>query len=48
MLSGYTEQFSNGKYLDMDVGHYVHAWEAELIAKEVGQFLMEINTQENE
>lgn len=39
MLSDYTKQLKNGTYLYMDAGHYIHVWEAELIAEEVDRFL---------
>ena len=42
ILSAYVNQLDNGHYLYLDVGHYVHAWEPELIGKEMDEFLMRI------
>lgn len=43
MLSSYTEELNNGKSLILNVGHYVHAWEPEQIAKEIEPFLEQLN-----
>lgn len=39
ILTGYVNQLENGQYLFLDVGHYVHAWEPERIAKEIDGFI---------
>ncbi len=40
ILSDYIGQLDRGQFLYLDVGHYVHAWEPELIANEIDTFLM--------
>ncbi|XKI13343.1 Alpha/beta hydrolase [Sporosarcina sp. ANT_H38] len=40
MLSNYSGQLDRGQFLYLDVGHYVHAWEPEIIANEIDTFLM--------
>jgi pimeloyl-ACP methyl ester carboxylesterase len=40
MLSDYIGQLDRGQFLYLDVGHYVHVWEPELIAYEIDTFLM--------
>jgi len=40
MLSSYIGQLDRGQFLYLDVGHYVHAWEPELIANEIDTFLI--------
>ena len=39
ILTNYTSQLERGQYLFLDVGHYVHAWEPELIAEEIAEFI---------
>ena len=39
MLADYVDQLEHGKYLYLDVGHYVHAWEPERIAEEIDGFI---------
>ncbi|MBO0603093.1 alpha/beta hydrolase [Sporosarcina sp. E16_3] len=40
MLSDYIGQLDRGQFLYLNVGHYVHVWEPELIANEIETFLM--------
>ena len=42
MLAEYTDQLEQGRYLYLDVGHYVHAWEPELIANEIDGFIKQV------
>lgn len=42
MLTNYTNKFSNGNYQYLNSGHYVHAWEPALIAKEMETFLTDL------
>lgn len=39
MLTDYIGQLENGQYLFLDAGHYVHAWEPDLIAKKIDEFI---------
>ena len=39
ILTDYISQLERGQYLFLDVGHYVHAWEPELIAEEIDDFI---------
>lgn len=39
LLVDYVDKFGNGQYLFLDAGHYVHAWEPDLIAKEIDEFI---------
>ena len=39
MLANYISQLESGRYLFLDVGHYVHAWEPERIAEEIDDFI---------
>lgn len=39
ILTNYTSQLERGQYMFLDVGHYVHAWEPELIAEEIAEFI---------
>ncbi|MEK5069060.1 alpha/beta hydrolase [Sporosarcina sp. FSL K6-1508] len=43
MLSDYSGQLEHGQFLYLDIGHYVHTWEPELIAKEIDTFLRSEN-----
>ncbi len=45
ILASYTNELDNGKHLYLNCGHYVHAWESELIAKEMDVFLSQIQSQ---
>ena len=45
ILASYTNELDNGKHLYLKCGHYVHAWESELIAKEMDVFLSQIQSQ---
>ena len=40
ILYDYIGQLEHGQFLFLDVGHYVHAWEPELIAEGIDDFLM--------
>lgn len=42
LLSAYVSAFKNGKYMILDCGHYLHAYEPEKIAKEVNKFISSI------
>lgn len=39
ILYDYIGQLEHGKHLFLDVGHYVHAWEPEIIATEIDDFI---------
>jgi len=39
LLSDYVSTFRNGKYMILDCGHYLHAYEPEKIAKEINNFI---------
>jgi pimeloyl-ACP methyl ester carboxylesterase len=39
ILTNYVAQLEQGQFLLLDVGHYVHAWEPELIAEEIDDFI---------
>ncbi|WP_172369506.1 alpha/beta hydrolase [Sporosarcina jiandibaonis] len=39
ILSDYVGQLEHGQHLLLDVGHYVHAWEPELIGREIDAFI---------
>jgi len=42
LLSDYVSAFKNGKYMILDCGHYLHAYEPEKIAKEINDFISNI------
>lgn len=39
LISDYVSNFKNGKYMIMDCGHYLHAYEPKKIAKEINNFI---------
>ncbi|MCZ2259538.1 alpha/beta fold hydrolase [Sporosarcina sp. G11-34] len=40
MLAEYVDQLEHGQYVNLDVGHYVHAWKPEFIGKEIDELFM--------
>jgi pimeloyl-ACP methyl ester carboxylesterase len=39
ILTDYIDQLEDGQFLFLDVGHYVHAWEPEIIAEKIDGFI---------